>query len=259
MTRPTMQRGRKAAAEAFGADLTARQRMIFDHLVDFLAAHGYPPTVREIAEYFGMRSTNGVHEHLLALEKKGYINREGKASRGLTLLKLPDGTTSPDGVAPAGGTEAGGAVSAASTAGAKVLPLRPRHEAAVQTIPVLGKVAAGVPIPAVEQADDVLTLDASLVGGGEVFALRVQGRSMIEAGILPHDLLLVRSTPRVDNGRIAVVDVDGEVTVKRFYAEAGGVRLVAENREMAPMFFTAEAAAQMRVLGEVAGVVRTLH
>lgn len=248
------------AADAFGADLTTRQRMIFDHLLDFLGAHGYPPTVREIAEFFGMRSTNGVHEHLVALEKKGYISREGKASRGLTLLKLPDGATSPDGVAPA--TPVDGAASETASAGAAVLPLRPRladRQSDVRTIPVLGKVAAGVPIPAVEQADDVLSLDASLTGGGEVFALRVQGRSMVEAGILPHDLLLVRSAPRVDNGRIAVVDVEGEVTVKRFYAEAGGVRLVPENREMAPMFYDAEAASRMRVLGEVAGVVRTLH
>lgn len=245
------------AEDAFGADLTTRQRMIFDHLLDFLGAHGYPPTVREIAEFFGMRSTNGVHEHLVALERKGYISREGKASRGLTLLKLPDGATSPDGVAPATPVES------STPTGAAVLPLRSRVEerrqADVRTIPVLGKVAAGVPIPAVEQADDVLSLDASLTGGGEVFALRVQGRSMVEAGILPHDLLLVRSAPRVDNGRIAVVDVEGEVTVKRFYAEAGGVRLVPENREMAPMFYDAEAASRMRVLGEVAGVVRTLH
>lgn len=226
----------------FGADLTTRQRMVYDHLVDYLDTHGYPPTVREIGEFFGMRSTNGVHEHLRALEKKGYLSREDKASRGLTVLRRAGSAAAPKAavVAPAARARAAGGGGG-------------------RTVAVLGKVAAGVPIPAVEHADDVLTLDERLTGDGEVFALRVQGRSMIEAGILPHDLILVRSAPRVDNGRIAVVDVDGEVTVKRFYAEATGVRLVAENREMAPIWIDADAASRVRVLGEVSGVVRTLH
>jgi repressor LexA len=288
---------RSSRDPGFGADLTSRQRMIFDFLVEYVDAHGYPPTVREIGEFFAIRSTNGVHDHLRALEKKGYVTREDKASRGLTLAKPPTAAqqlatqqlatqTSPTGatgVLEAARSPAEHGYGATGPATPRRPARRPRPNATPalmvtragadperaqaqaprrgggRAVAILGRVAAGMPIPAVQDADDVIELDERLTGSGDVFALRVVGRSMIDAGILPEDLVLVAPTPRVDNGRIAVVDVDGEVTVKRFYQEANGVRLVAENREMAPIVLDAAAATRLRVIGQVRGVVRSLR
>lgn len=241
--------------------LTARQRMIFDFLVESSEAQGYPPTMREIGEFFGIRSTNAVHEHMRALERKGWVERVEGASRGIRVVWRGQGSAdrklARDEQRDDGGAEATVARHTSRT-GDKGLSASP-HRDRGRTIAVLGRVAAGVPIPAIELAEEHLTLDERLTGGGDVFALRVVGRSMVDAGILPNDLILVRATERVDNGKIAVVEIDGEVTVKRFYAERGGVRLVAENREMAPIVLDAEAAASLRIVGVVQGVVRALH
>jgi repressor LexA len=270
-----MQPVRSGDDAAFGADLTARQQMIFDFLIEHVSKHGYPPTVREIGEFFSIRSTNGVHDHLRALEKKGYVTREDKASRGLTLAKPPESMEPRAAIIPPGPRrqlarrpiKRAPAASGPSATLTRLTATRPSLASAAvraghggaRTVAILGRVAAGVPIPAVEDADDVITLDERLTGGGEVFALRVVGRSMIDAGILPEDLILVRPSHHVENGRIAVVDVDGEVTVKRFYSEADGIRLVAENREMAPILLDVHAASRLRVIGEVQGVVRSLR
>lgn len=261
---------------ASGDELTARQRMIFDFLVEFSQREGYPPTMREIGEFFGIRSTNAVHEHLRALERKGWVERAEGASRGVRVVRQPGGVAAApvvvvdeEGVDPGSEvpTARSGDVIQLPTAGARrnVEAARPgpmRASTAAgqgRTVAILGQVAAGVPIPAVELADDRMVIDESLTGGHDVFALRVVGRSMIDAGILPQDLILVRPTERVDNGKIAVVEIDGEVTVKRFYAERGGIRLVAENREMAPIVLDAQAAAALRVVGVVQGVIRALR
>ena len=265
---------------AAGEALTARQRMIFDYLVEFSQREGYPPTMREIGEFFGIRSTNAVHEHLRALERKGWVERAEGASRGVRVMRQPtevaaapvvivdsdaDGDTNSN---DAEGSSTGPTDRRASVtklpgrvAGQRLISTSRTGSSSGQgrTVAILGQVAAGVPIPALELADDRMVIDESLTCGHDVFALRVVGRSMIDAGILPQDLILVRPTERVDNGKIAVVEIDGEVTVKRFYAERGGIRLVAENREMAPIVLDAEASAALRVVGVVQGVIRALR
>ena len=264
-----------------GEELTARQRMIFDFLVEFSQREGYPPTMREIGEFFGIRSTNAVHEHLRALERKGWVERAEGASRGVRVVRQPSDEAAPvvvvesdgevadheEGRQAAHGAAHGGSViqlpgggrSAATARSGNTGGGRGSVGGQGRTVAVLGQVAAGVPIPAVELADDRMVIDERLTGGHDVFALRVVGRSMIDAGILPEDLILVRPAERVDNGKIAVVEIDGEVTVKRFYAERGGIRLVAENREMAPIVLDAAAAASLRVVGVVQGVIRALR
>ncbi|HAN30012.1 MAG TPA: repressor LexA [Myxococcales bacterium] len=218
-------------------DLTARQRNILDYLVEHVNEHGYPPSMREIGQFFGIRSTNGVSDHLRALERKGYISRSAQKGRGIQLLRSADGAQLTR--------------STVSTS-----PLKGPDAANWVEVPVLGRVAAGMPILAVELAEERLSLPAAMVPP-ESFALRVNGRSMVEAGILPEDLIFVRKQPRVDNGDIAVAMVEGEATVKRWYDEGGRVRLQPENRDMEPIFV--EADRELKVLGKVVGVWRAIH
>ena len=217
--------------------LTARQRNVLDYVIEYQDDHGFPPSMREIGEFFHIRSTNGVSDHLRALERKGWLTRNGQQSRGLTIRKRPGDNAVV--VSPVDKRPGGAA------------PLR---------VPVLGQVAAGLPLLAVEQIEQTVTIDPSLVGGGgEVFGLRVEGRSMIGAGILPGDLIFVRRRATADNGRIAVVMIDGEATVKRFYREADHIRLQAENPDMAPIIIDRKASESCQVLGEVVGVWRQLR
>lgn len=225
----------KLATSLKADKLTARQQNILDYLISFVGEHGYPPSMREIGEFFGIRSTNGVSDHLRALERKGFISRSAQKGRGLQLL--------PKSGAPATRRTVSPRRSATPTPG-------------MVDVPVLGRVAAGVPLLAVELAEERLSLSEELVPSG-AFALRVNGRSMIEAGILPEDLLFVRPQARVDNGEIAVVMVDGEATVKRWYDEGSRVRLQPENRSMEPIFVHADQ--EISVLGKVVGVWRGIR
>ncbi len=246
------------------SDLTARQRNIFDFLVEHISAHGFPPSMREVGQFFGIKSTNGVSDHLRALERKGYISRSAQKGRGIQILKTPDGVD----IARVADPEEAGRVAAAQTPAPASAAAEPsgRAQAAagptaansdVVQVPVLGKVAAGKPILAVELADEVVSFPRSLIpNGGATFALRVQGRSMIEAGILPADLVLVQPQPSADNGAIVVAMVDGEATVKRIYHEGDRVRLQPENRDMAPIFVSQDA--ELELLGKVVGVWRQL-
>lgn len=217
-------------------ELTARQRNILDYLVEHINEQGYPPSMREIGEFFGIRSTNGVSDHLRALERKGFISRSAQKGRGIQVLR----------------TAEGGDVSRATPTQAFSAP----GPANMVDVPILGRVAAGMPLLAVELAEERLSLPAALVPS-QSFALRVHGRSMIEAGILPEDLIFVRQQARVDNGEIAVAMVDGEATVKRWYDEGGRIRLQPENREMDPIFVDAEQ--DLKVLGKVVGVWRAIR
>lgn len=221
------------------SELTARQRMILEHLVEYVGDHGYPPTVREIGGFFGIKSTNGVSDHLRALERKGYISRQDGQSRGLTMLRGPDGQApirmAMDGIPTAG------------------------NDDGLIDVPILGRVAAGAPLLAVQNIDDRMRIDPAMVGGRRsVFGLRVTGRSMIEAGILDGDVVFVQPASTADNGRIVVAMVDGEATVKRLFREADGVRLQPENSAMAPIFVARDSGQECSVLGEVVGVFRRI-
>ncbi len=196
---------------------TERQRRILDIIRDFTAEHGYPPSVREIGERVGLSSSSTIHAHLKALERRGLISRDPTKPRALRSSIGPS-----------------------------------THHAVV--VPILGRVAAGVPITAQENVEGEFLLSPDYVPrASDAFMLRVQGDSMVDAAILDGDLILVRPQRTAENGEIVVAMMDGEATVKRFYREAGRVRLQPENRTMAPIY-----ASDVEIVGRVEAVVRRL-
>lgn len=191
--------------------LTDKQQQIYDYIVAFQKDHGYPPSVREIGEAVGLKSPSTVHFHLKHLEEAGVIEKGAGKGRAITLTTPP---------------------------------------ASEDRVPIVGNVAAGSPILAEECIEDYLTFDT---GGrtGEYFALRVRGESMLGAGILPGDLVVVRRQPTANNGEIVVALLEDEATVKRFSQKNGRVWLLPENDAYSPIDGT-----YAQILGKVAAVVR---
>ena len=219
-----------------GKALTAKQQAILDFIRAEIARRGRPPTIREIGERFGLRSTGSVRDHLRALERKGHIDRQRHLSRGIALRNR----------APAAAQRA--------PAASRRAP-RPQPSA---RIPLLGDIAAGQPTLAIEQLDDALTLDPTLFGGGELFALRVTGDSMRDAGIYDGDHVVVRRQDTAANGDIVVALVDDDdATVKRFFHEGHRVRLQPENDAFDPIYLSPRDA-ELQLLGRVVGVLRRL-
>jgi repressor LexA len=211
--------------------LTKRQQQTLEFIRKSIEERGYPPTLREIGESMGIRSTNGVNDHLRALERKGYLRREDMKSRALKLVE--DAEPSP----------------------------RPRavEEEEFFEIPVLGRVAAGLPLLAEEHIIDTVRVDRMLVRGGrDVFGLRVSGDSMIEAGILNGDYIFVRKQPTADRGDIVVALIGDEATVKYFFPEKDYVRFQPANSQMAPILVRASDFKSTMLLGKVVGVFRRL-
>ena len=208
---------------------TARQQEIWDFLVDYVDRHGYPPTVREIGAAVGLASPSTVHAHLANLERSGLLRRDPSKPRALELTR----------------------------------PRRrevPAVAAAVdeRKLPLVGQIAAGGPLLAEQNVEDYLAVPEPLSRGGEEFLLRVKGDSMIEAGILDGDIVVVRRQQDARDGDIvaALVGDDesaDEATVKRFFHEHGRVRLQPENSSLEPMYPT-----HVQILGKVIGVFRTL-
>jgi repressor LexA len=201
---------------------TERQERILEVIRDFTEEHGYPPSVREIGERVGLSSSSTVQSHLKSLEKRGLIFRDPTKPRALI------------------------ATGSAAAPKASSLP-----DAAV--LPIVGRVAAGTPITATENLDGEFVLPAEFARKPGSFMLRVQGESMIDAAILDGDLIVVSPQPDATNGEIVVALVDGEATVKRFYREAGRIRLQPENRAMEPIF-----ADDVTIVGKVGAVIRKL-
>ena len=209
--------------------LTKRQEQTLDFIRRSIEERGYPPTLREIGEYMGIRSTNGVNDHLRALERKGYLRREDMKSRALKLVDEP--VTTP-----------------ARVSDDDLLEVR-----------VLGRVAAGLPLFAEENVIDTVRVDRMLVRGGrEVFGLRVTGDSMIEAGILSGDYIFVKKQPTADRGDIVVALIGDEATVKYFYPERDYVRFQPANSQMAPILVRASDFKSTMLLGKVVGVYRRM-
>jgi len=204
--------------------LTRKQKAILDFIRGETSRRGFPPTIREIGARFGLRSTGSVRDHLRALERKGYIDRRRHLSRGIVLRAAARATRPP----------------------------RPR-----QVIPLLGEIAAGSPKLAVQDPEEVLGLDPALFGSGELFALRVEGDSMRDAGIYHGDHAIVRRQSSAENGDIVVALLDDEATVKRFFREARRVRLQPENPAMEPIYLK-PSEVELRLLGKVVGVLRRL-
>ncbi|TPV92709.1 MAG: transcriptional repressor LexA [Myxococcales bacterium FL481] len=205
------------------APLTARQQQALNYISQCLDSRGYPPTLREIGEHMGIRSTNGVNDHLKALERKGYLVREELKSRALRPVRQDED----------------------------------RFE-----VPILGRVAAGQPILAQEHVVDRVTVDRFFLGastGRDVYGLVVQGDSMIEDGIHDGDYVFVRKQAVAERGEIVVVMVDGEATVKRIYDEGQRIRLQPANAAMSPIYLEKSEFRSVDVLGKVIGVYRRLH
>jgi repressor LexA len=197
--------------------LTSRQSEILEYLREEIDRRGLPPTIREIGERFGIRSTKGVEDHLAALERKGFIHRERGKSRAIEVSDRPD------------------------LRGARLVPL-------------IGRIAAGAPILAVENHAGQFIFDESLVGSGENFLLRVEGDSMKDASILDGDLVVVRSQDSAREGDIVAARVGEEATVKRFHREGRAIVLLPENEAYDPI--RVEQAESFQILGKVVGVYR---
>lgn len=183
--------------------LTKRQQQIFDFILSEIHKRGYPPSVREIGKAFNLSSSSTVHSHLSALEQKGVIRRDPRKPRALEVLGFRETET-------------------------VASPTKTRN------IPVVGRIAAGAPILAHENIEDTLTLPAEFTDEN-TFVLTVKGESMIEAGILDGDYLIVRQQQTATNGDIVVAMVGEEATVKRFYKEQDHIRLQPENKAMEPI------------------------
>jgi repressor LexA len=195
---------------------TPRQQAILDTIKDFTREHGYPPSVREIGERVGLSSSSTVQCHLRTLEKKGLIRRDPTKPRALT--------SESDNIA-----------------------------RDVVTVPLIGRVAAGVPITAAENIEDEFALPASMVRHSGSFMLRVKGESMVEAAILDGDLILVNPQKVANNGEIIVAMIDNEATVKTFYKEENRVRLQPQNKFMEPIYSDS-----VDIVGKVSAVIRRL-
>ncbi len=242
-------------------ELTPRQQNILDFVHEFQQQHGYPPSIREIGEFFGIRSTNGVSDHLRALERKGFLSRNGHLSRSLQVVRdetrfVPESeeVDADDVPVIARTTTTGRTLSLASKT-----PQSMVQRGNAVTVPVMGRVAAGQPILAVEDCEDTLVVDSYLLGGpGEVFGLRVVGESMIEAGILPGDFLFVRKRSTAQSGDIVVAMIDGEATVKRWFPEGDRIRLQPENAKMKPIYVNRADFRAIDLLGTVVGIYRKL-
>ena len=210
--------------------LNPREQAVLQVIIDNVKAKGYPPSVREIGEAVGLSSSSTVHSYLKRLEQKGYLRRDPTKPRAIEVISE-------------------GKEKSEEKTNPEVLQ---QHEEMI-SIPLLGEVAAGLPILAVENYDDRVTLPRSFTGYGDFFMLTIRGESMIEAGILEGDLVLVRRQETVNNGEIAVALVEDEATVKRFYKEKDRIRLQPENSLMEPIYVR-----DVKILGKVAGLIRKL-
>ncbi len=197
-------------------NLSQRETEIIRYIKNSIQSHGYPPSVREIGEAVGLKSSSTVHSYLCKLEAKGLLRRDPTKPRAMEVLDDDK-----------------------------------ESFREMVMVPVLGRVAAGVPLLAVENREDTFPMPVDFAGRGEFFMLRVKGNSMVEAGILEGDLVLVRQQPSVDNGDIAVALLDDEATIKRFFREDGHIRLQPENYQLSPMIVN-----DVTILGKVTGLVR---
>lgn len=244
-------------------ELTDRQREILTYICKHISDNGYPPTVREIGSAFGIRSTNGVADHLKSLERKGYLARGSLKSRALRPLNFtePDPTFN-DGVV----RHPSASATVTSLAAHREKLARPAaHElelvgaGRLVSVPLLGAVAAGAPILAEEQAEDTVQIDSFLLGGHrKVFALRIKGDSMIGDGIFDGDYIFVKKQLTADDGEIVVVMIETEATVKRLYREGDRIRLQPSNPRLEPIYVHRDQFRETQILGVVIGIYRKM-
>ncbi len=200
--------------------ITDKQKEILEYIKEMILNKGYPPAVREICEAVHLKSTSSVHSHLESLEKNGYIRRDPTKPRTIEILDDDFALT--------------------------------RRE--VVNVPVIGTVAAGMPILAEQNIEDYLPIPAELLPNKEVFMLRVKGNSMVEAGILNDDKVIVAKQPVAENGDKVVALLGDSATVKTFYKEYGHFRLQPENSSMDPIILD-----HVEILGKVIGLFRIMN
>lgn len=209
--------------------INKRERAILDYIEKQSKANGYPPSVREIGKAVGLKSTATVHGYLAKLEQKGYLKKESQKGRTLKLLKGSSGKSVTE-------------------------PQKDFYSGREMVdVPVVGKITAGAPILAVENITDTFPIPIDFVGNSESFMLTVRGESMIEAGILDGDYILVKKQNTANNGEIVVALIEDEATVKTFYKEKDHIRLQPENSTMDPIIVP-----DCKILGKVAGVFRKM-
>jgi repressor LexA len=213
-----MKKSRKRDWEASMAKLTKRQQDIFNYIEEYFQREGDAPTIREIADHFEIKSTNAVADHLKALERKGVIERNAGLARGIQL---------------------------------------PQPQASGVRIPLLGTIAAGLPILAEENYDDWITVGPEYQDRGDLFALQVSGDSMVDAHIIDGDLVIVRVQERAERGEIVAALIDDEATLKTYYPQGNQVLLLPENKKYDPLVFGPDNGDTFRILGKAIGLVRT--
>lgn len=204
-------------------ELTDRQRQVLEFIKAEVRLKGFPPTVRDIGEAVGLSSSSTVHAHLAALEAKGLIRRDPTKPRALEVV------------------------------GRDLSPASPPLPSNVVALPVIGAVAAGAPILAVENVESTITLPTEVVRDDSTFVLRVKGDSMVEAGILDGDFVVVRQQPTAVNGDIVVALLEDEATVKRYFREPDRIRLQPENAAMEPIYVR-----EVTIVGKVVAVFRRM-
>lgn len=197
-------------------NINQREKEIIRYIKHSIKSRGYPPSVREIGQAVGLKSSSTVHNYLCKLEEKGILRRDATKPRAMEILDNES-----------------------------------ENFKEMVMVPVLGRVAAGIPILAEENREDIFPIPVDFAGRGDFFMLRVKGDSMVEAGILEGDLVLVRQQPTVDNGDIAVALLDNEATIKRFFREDGHIRLQPENYQLSPIIVN-----DVTILGKVTGLLR---
>ncbi len=227
-------------------ELTDRQLEVLRFIAREIEERGYPPTIREIGEALDIASTNGVNDHLKALERKGYLQRDAAKSRALIPTSQARDVLGP-------GNGADNVVSLAARRDA-------RRGTRILEVPIVGRVAAGQPILAQEQIEGTVQVDSFFLGTSKkVYALRVQGDSMIGDGILSGDYIFVKKQLQADDGEIVVALIDDEATVKRVYFEGDRVRFQPSTPRMAPIYVRRDDFRSTMILGVVVGVYRKLQ
>jgi repressor LexA len=212
-------------------ELTERQALVLQFIGDCIEENGYPPTIREIGKHMGIRSTNGVNDHLKALERKGFLARQELKSRAIIPVAL--------------------------------LQKKKLQQLAHNSIPVpiVGRVAAGTPLLAEQNIEGTLMLDNFFLpnnAGKRIFALRVAGESMIEDGIFDGDFIFVRNQQSAETGDIVVALIDNEATCKRYYPEGERIRFQPANAEMEPIYVARSDFKETSIIGVVVGVYRKM-
>jgi len=203
-------------------ELTERQKEVFEFLKDFLREKGFPPTLREIASHFGLKGPKGPQKILNILERKGYIRKVPGGSRAIEILSYPQFSLT--------------------------------H---ILSVPIVGRVRAGEPILAIENIEGYINLDRSLVSSGDVFLLRVQGDSMIDAHIQDGDFALVKPQPNAENGEIVVALIEDEATIKRIFMKRDLIRLEPANPKMEPIIVK-KGEKKITIVGKVIGIFRKI-